>query len=83
MFSKEFFHIHLAYIYNIYKYWSFISITGFLPSKSAHYLADAERLLQDVQYRRRNLDNNLQTLIRQREEHDLYNFVDNIPSSDG
>lgn len=57
--------------------------SGFLPSKSAHYLADAERLLQDVQYRRRNLDNNLQTLIRQREEHDLYNFVDNIPSSDG
>ncbi|XP_022791035.1 protein TALPID3-like [Stylophora pistillata] len=57
--------------------------SGFLPSKSAHYLADAEHLLQDVQYRRQNLDNNLQSLIRRREEHDLYNFVDSIPSSNG
>lgn len=57
--------------------------SGFLPSKSAHYLADAEHLLQDVQYRRQNLDNNLQSLIRRREEQDLYNFVDSIPSSNG
>lgn len=56
---------------------------AFLPTNSRHHFADAERILQDVQHRRQNLDNNLQSVIRQREEQDLYNLVDNIPTTNG
>jgi len=53
--------------------------SGFLSTNSTRHFADAERILEDVQHRRQNLDNNLDAVIRQREEQDLYNLVDNIP----
>lgn len=52
-----------------------------MPTNSTRHFADAERILEDVQHRRRNLDNNLDAVIRQREEQDLYNLVDNIPAT--
>ena len=56
-------------------------LLGFLPTNSTHHHADAERILQDVQRRRQNLDSNLEAVIRKREEQDLYNLVDNIPTT--
>lgn len=59
----------------------FYSLLGFLPTNATHHHADAVRILQDVQRRRQNLDSNLEAVIRQREEQDLYNLVDNIPTT--
>lgn len=58
-------------------------LLGFLPTNSVRHFADAERILQDVQRRRENLDRNLEAVIRQREEQDLYNLVDNMVPSTG
>lgn len=54
---------------------------GFLSTSSTHHHVDAERILQDVQRRRQNLDSNLEAVIRQREEQDLYNLVDNVTTT--
>lgn len=52
--------------------------TGLLPTNLIHHFPDAEHILRDVQRRRENLDRNLEAVIRQREEQDLYNLVDNV-----
>ena len=53
-------------------------LSGVLPTNSIRHYADAERILQDVQQRREHLDRNLEAVIRQREEQDLYNLVDSM-----
>ena len=53
-------------------------LLGVLPTNSVRHYADAERILQDVQQRREHLDRNLEAVIRQREEQDLYNLVDSM-----
>ncbi|XP_068730212.1 TALPID3 protein-like isoform X1 [Montipora capricornis] len=57
--------------------------TGLLPSDSLQHYANAERILKDVQIRRETLDRNLEAVIRQREEEDLYNLVDNVAPLSG
>ena len=47
------------------------------------HFADAEHILQDVQSRRKNLEANLDAILRQRAQEDLYALVDNIPQSSG
>ena len=47
------------------------------------HCADAERILQDVQRRRKNLETNLQTIQRQRAQEDLYVLVDSIAGTSG
>ena len=58
-------------------------LSGLLPSDSLQHYANAERILKDVQIRRETLDRNLEAVIRQREEEDLYNLVDNVAPLSG
>lgn len=53
-------------------------LLGVLPTNLIRHYAEAERILRDVQQCREHLDRNLEVVIRQREEQDLYNLVDSM-----